>query len=33
MLGTLSLLYIQAVFAVKGRDNLINKECEEKLYQ
>jgi len=33
MANTFSQIYIQIVFAVKGRDNLINKEWEERLYQ
>ena len=33
MPGTYSQIYIQIVFAVKGRDSLINIEWEERLYQ
>lgn len=33
MAGTFSQIYIQLVFAVKGRESLINKEWEERLYQ
>lgn len=33
MPGTFSQIYIQTVFAVKGRDNLIKKDWEERLYQ
>ena len=33
MAGTFSQLYIQIVFAVKGRQNLIKKEWSEELYK
>jgi len=33
MAGTFSQIYIQVVFAVKGRDNLIHKLWEEELYK
>lgn len=33
MAGTFSQIYIQVVFAVKGRESLIQKEWEERLYQ
>src|SRR5947207_14593316 len=33
MAGTYSQIYIQIVFAVKGRDSLIQMEWEERLYQ
>lgn len=33
MAGTFSQIYIQIVFAVKGRESLIQKEWEERLYQ
>lgn len=33
MPGTFSQIYIQVVFAVKGRESLIHKEWEERLYQ
>ncbi|MFI5196946.1 MAG: IS200/IS605 family transposase, partial [Chitinophagales bacterium] len=33
MPGTFSQIYIQTVFAVKGRDSLIQPEWEEKLYR
>ncbi|MCA0428115.1 MAG: IS200/IS605 family transposase [Bacteroidetes bacterium] len=33
MAGTFSQIYIQVVFAVKGRESLIEKEWEERLYQ
>lgn len=33
MPGTYSQIYIQVVFAVKGRDNLISHEWEEELYK
>ena len=33
MPGTYSQIYIQAVFAVKGRENLINKQWEIELYK
>lgn len=33
MAGTFSQIYIQVVFAVKGRDSLISPEWEERLYQ
>lgn len=33
MAGTFSQLYIQIVFAVKGRQNLIQKEWSEELYK
>ena len=33
MVGTFSQIYIQVVFAVKGRESLIEKEWEERLYQ
>ena len=33
MPGTFSQIYIQIVFAVKGRDNLIATEWEEELYK
>lgn len=32
MAGTFSQLYIQVVFAVKGRQNLIQKKWSEDLY-
>src|SRR6185369_13504123 len=32
MAGTFSQLYIQIVFAVKGRNNLIHHEWKDKLY-
>lgn len=31
--GTFSQIYIQVVFAVKGRSNLIHKSWEEELYK
>lgn len=31
--GTFSQIYIQVVFAVKGRNNLIHKSWEEELYK
>jgi REP element-mobilizing transposase RayT len=31
--GTFSQIYIQVVFAVKGRNSLIKKEWEEELYK
>ena len=33
MPGTYSQIYIQVVFAVKGRNNLIRQEWEEELYK
>jgi REP element-mobilizing transposase RayT len=33
MAGTFSQLYIQIVFSVKGRQNLIKKEWSEELYK
>ena len=33
MANTFSQIYIQVVFAVKGRDNLIQPHWEERLYQ
>ncbi len=33
MPNTFSQIYIQIVFAVKGRNNLINPEWEERLYK
>lgn len=33
MAGTFSQIYIQAVFAVKGRQNLIKPSFEEELYK
>jgi putative transposase len=33
MPGTFSQIYIQVVFAVKGRESLIRSEWEERLYQ
>ncbi len=33
MAGAFSQIYIQVVFAVKGRDNLIKSEWEEELYK
>jgi putative transposase len=33
MAGTFSKIYIHVVFAVKGRECLIQKEWEERLYQ
>jgi REP element-mobilizing transposase RayT len=33
MAGTFSQIYIQYVFAVQGRKNLIQKEFEEDLYR
>ncbi len=33
MAGTFSQVYMQYVFAVKGRDNLIKKTFEEELYK
>ncbi|MDQ6480489.1 transposase [Dyadobacter sp. LHD-138] len=33
MSGTFSQLYIQVVFAVKGRENLIRREFREALYE
>src|SRR5690554_4017347 len=33
MSGTFSQIYIQIVFAVKGRENLIDRKWDEKLYQ
>jgi len=33
MPGTFSQIYIQVVFAVKGRESLIQAEWEERLYQ
>ena len=33
MAGTFSQIYIQTVFAVKGRDSLINQRWEEDLYK
>jgi putative transposase len=33
MPGTFSQIYIQVVFAVKGRDSLIHHDWEERLYQ
>ena len=33
MAGTFSQVYIQVVFAVKGRNNLIHKEWQEDLHK
>ncbi|MEZ4912255.1 MAG: IS200/IS605 family transposase [Saprospiraceae bacterium] len=33
MAGTFSQIYIQLVFAVRGRENLIHSEWEEELYK
>ena len=33
MPGTFSQIYIQVVFAVKGRENLISKEWKEDLHK
>lgn len=33
MSGTFSQIYIQIVFAVKGRENLIGKEWKDDLYK
>lgn len=33
MAGTFSQIYIQVVFAVKGRDSLIHPSWEEELYK
>jgi REP element-mobilizing transposase RayT len=33
MAGTFSQIYIQVVFAVKGRENLISKAWQEELYK
>jgi REP element-mobilizing transposase RayT len=33
MAGTYSQIYIQIVFAVKGRQNLVQKEWKEELYK
>ncbi len=33
MAGTFSQIYIQVVFAVKGRENLIQKEWKDELYK
>lgn len=33
MAGTFSQIYIQVVFAVKGRENLIRKEWKDDLYK
>jgi REP element-mobilizing transposase RayT len=33
MAGTFSQIYIQVVFAVKGRENLIGKEWNKELYK
>ncbi len=33
MAGTFSQIYIQVVFAVKGRNSLINKNWEEELFK
>lgn len=33
MSGTYSQIYIQIIFAVKGRESLINHEWEERLYK
>lgn len=33
MTGTFSQIYIQIVFAVRGRDSLISLDWEERLYQ
>jgi REP element-mobilizing transposase RayT len=33
MAGTFTQLYIQTVFAVKGRENLIRKEWKDELYK
>ncbi len=33
MAGTFSQIYIQLVFAVKGRDSLIHHTWEEELYK
>ncbi len=33
MANTYSQIYIQIVFAVSGRENLIKSECKEELYK
>ena len=33
MAGTFSQIYIQVIFAVKGRENLISPEWEDELYK
>ena len=33
MAGTFSQIYIHIVFAVKGRDNQIQKDWEDRLHQ
>ena len=33
MAGTFSRIYIQYIFAVKGRQNFIKKEFEEEIYK
>ena len=33
MAGTYSQIYIQVVFAVKGRENLIHKSWKDELYK
>ncbi|MEX6688114.1 IS200/IS605 family transposase [Danxiaibacter flavus] len=33
MAGTFSQIYIQIIFAVKGRQNLIHKDWDDELYQ
>lgn len=33
MAGTYSQLYIQVVFAVKGRENLLNKKWRTELFK
>jgi putative transposase len=33
MAGTFSQVYIQVVFAVKGRENLISKKWQDDLYK
>ena len=33
MPGTFSQIYIQYVFAIKGRQNFINKQFEEEVYK
>lgn len=33
MVGTFSQIYIQVVFAVKGRESLIHQSWEEELYK
>ena len=32
-MSTYSQIYIQAIFAVKGRESLINPEWEDRLYK